>query len=75
MNNEEINYQLIKFEDGDFSLDVYQLIDDNTIWLTTNQMAKLFDKTSRTIINHIKRLPLLYDQRSNNDHFLEEQRK
>ena len=75
MNNEEINYQLIKFEDGDFSLDVYQLIDDNTIWLTTNQMSKLFDKTSRTIINHIKRLTLLRDQRSTNALFLEEQRK
>ncbi len=75
MNNEEINYQLIKFEDGDFSLDVYQLDADKTIWLSTNQMAKLFDKTSRTIINHIKRLPLLYDQRSSNALFLEEQRK
>ena len=31
MNNEEINYQLIKFEDGDYSLEVYQLNADKTI--------------------------------------------
>lgn len=75
MNNEEINYQLIKYEDGDFSLEVYQLDADKTIWLSTNQMGKLFDKSLRTTRDYIKKMPLLYEQRSNNAHFLEEQRQ
>jgi len=43
MKNEEKTYDLFKFEDGDFSLDVMVSFTDNTIWLTQEQMALLFD--------------------------------
>ena len=33
------NYELIKFEDGDFSLDVNVSPKDETVWLTQSQIA------------------------------------
>lgn len=34
---------MIKFEDGEFSLDVNVSPDEDTVWLTQNDMATLFD--------------------------------
>ena len=43
MNNEN-KYELIKFEDGDFSLDVNVSPDDETVWLTIEQLSTLFER-------------------------------
>ena len=54
MNNEEKKYDLIKFEDGEFSLDVNVSPDEETVWLTQNDMALLFEVDRTRITRHIK---------------------
>ena len=44
---------MIKFEDGDFNLDVNVSPNDDTVWLTANQMALLFERDEKTIRKHI----------------------
>ena len=46
-------YDLIKFEDGEFSLDVNVSPNEDTVWLTANQMAFLFERDEKTIRKHI----------------------
>ena len=53
MNNQEKKYELIKFEDGEFSLDVNVSPNDETVWLSQRLMAELFQKDVRTINEHI----------------------
>ena len=53
MNNKEKSYELIKFEDGDFSLDVKVSPTEDTVWLTQDQIATLFGKARNTISEHI----------------------
>ena len=53
MDIKEKNYELIKFEDGDFNLDVNVSPNDDTVWLTANQMALLFERDEKTIRKHI----------------------
>lgn len=53
MNNEEKHYDLIKFEDGSFSLDVKVSPNEDTVWLSANQMAFLFSRDEKTIRKHI----------------------
>ena len=53
MNNEENKYDLIKFEDGNFSLDVNVSPDEDTVWLSTNEIALLFERDPKTIRKHI----------------------
>ena len=59
-NNEiekiEKNYELIKFEDGDFELDVNVSPSEETVWLTQKQMALLFDVSVDNISLHIKNI-------------------
>ena len=55
MKNEN-KYELIKFEDGDFSLDVNVSPTEDTVWLTQEQIAKLFQKAKSTINEHIKKI-------------------
>ena len=50
------NYEIIKFVDGDFELDVNISPQQNTIWLTQNQIAKLFGKSRSTIAEHISNI-------------------
>ncbi|MCM1557660.1 MAG: virulence RhuM family protein [Anaeroplasma bactoclasticum] len=50
------NYDLIKFEDGEFSLDVNVSPNEDTVWLTQAQMAFLFQKDRKTITSHIKNI-------------------
>ena len=52
----EKNYELIKFEDGDFSLDVNVSPIEETVWLTQAQIAELFQKAKSTINEHIKKI-------------------
>lgn len=47
------NYQLIKFEDGDFSLDVNVSPNEDTVWLSRNEISLLFERDIKTISKHI----------------------
>ena len=49
-------YEIIKFVDGDFELDVNVSTQQNTIWLTQEQIAKLFEKSRSTITEHINNI-------------------
>ena len=51
MNNK--NYDLIKFEDGDFSLDVNVSPSEDTVWLNRQEMSLLFERDVKTISKHI----------------------
>lgn len=53
MINKENNYDLIKFEDGEFSLDVKVSPDEDTVWLTQKEIALLFSSTKNNISMHI----------------------
>ena len=53
MNNQEKKYELIKFEDGEFSLDVNVSPDEETVWLSANEIALLFNRDPKTIRKHI----------------------
>ena len=55
MKNEN-NYELIKFEDGDFSLDVNVSPNEETVWLTQAQIAELYAKARNTITEHINKI-------------------
>ena len=53
MNNQEKKYELIKFEDGEFSLDVNVSTDEETVWLSAQEMAYMFERDYKTIQKHI----------------------
>ncbi len=53
MLNKENNYELIKFEDGEISLDVTVSPDEDTVWLTQEEMADLFDVNIPAINKHV----------------------
>ena len=50
------NYELIKFEDGDFSLDVNVSPNEDTVWLTQAQIAELYERERSVITKHIKNI-------------------
>ena len=52
----EKNYELIKFEDGDFSLDVNVSPSEDTVWLNRNEISLLFDRDVKTIGKHINNI-------------------
>ena len=56
MNNSEKKYELIKFEDGEFSLDVIVSPDENTVWLTLDEIGVLFQRDRSVIGKHIKKI-------------------
>ena len=56
MNNEEKDKILIKFEDGDFSLDVNVSPDENTVWLTLEEIGLLFERDRSVIGKHIRKI-------------------
>lgn len=53
---EEKKYELIKFNDGEFSLDVNVSPSEDTIWLTQNDMSLLFEVDRTRITRHIKNI-------------------
>lgn len=53
---QETKYELIKFEDGEFSLDVNVSPNEDTVWLTQSEMASLFDVDRTRITRHIKNI-------------------
>ena len=50
------NYQLIKFEDGDFSLDVNVSPREDTVWLSLDQISVLFERDKSVISRHISNI-------------------
>ena len=56
MDNKENNYELIKFEDGDFSLDVKVAPNEDTVWLTQQQISDLYGRDISVISRHIKNI-------------------
>ena len=52
----ENKYELIKFEDGDFCLDVNVSPKEDTVWLTQKQMSLLFNVSVDNISLHIKNI-------------------
>ncbi len=49
-------YDLIKFTDGNFSLDVNVSPNEDTVWLTQSDIALLFVKDRKTINRHIQNI-------------------
>ena len=50
---ENKNYELIKFEDGDFSLDVNVSPIDDTVRLSLDEISTLFERDKSVISRHI----------------------
>ena len=51
-----MNNKIIKFENGDLQLDVGISPEQNTVWLTVEQICTLFNKNKSTISRHIKNI-------------------
>lgn len=49
-------YKVIKFVDNDFEIDVRTDKENDTVWLTQEQIAKLFGKSRSTITEHINNI-------------------
>jgi len=56
IKNLEKNYELIKFEEGDFSIDVNVSPSEETVWLNRIQLSLLFDRDIKTIGKHINNI-------------------
>ena len=50
------NNTLVMFHDGSFELDVRVSASENTVWLTLDQIASLFEKDKSTVSRHIKNI-------------------
>ena len=50
------NFDTIKFQDGDFEMDVNVSLEDNNIWLTIDEMANIFSKGRSAITKQINSL-------------------
>ena len=49
-------YELIKFTDSDLELDVNVSPEDETVWLTKDEMAQLFERDRTVISKHINNI-------------------
>ena len=49
-------YQLVRFEDNDFTLDVRTDVENETVWLTQEDIAYLFDRDQGVISRHINNI-------------------
>ena len=54
--NEETKYELVKFIDNELELEVSVSPKEETVWMTANQMALLFNKDEKTIRKHINNI-------------------
>lgn len=50
------NFKIVKFVDNNFEIDVRTDIDNETIWLTQEEMASLFDVDRSRIVRHINNI-------------------
>ena len=66
-----MNYELIKFENGGLELEVNVSPEEETVWLSKEQMSKLFGRERSVISKHIKNIfsEVEIDEESN-VHFL-----
>lgn len=55
-NNKEVNYEIVKFIDNNFELDVNVSPNEDTVWLTQDDIATLFDSSRSTITYHINKI-------------------
>lgn len=46
-------YSIVKFVDNDFELDVRTDLYHDTVWLTQDEMARLFDVDRTRIVRHV----------------------
>lgn len=49
-------YQIIKFQDGDFTLDIHVSSKEQTAWLTRDEIALLFERDRTVISKHINKI-------------------
>jgi len=49
-------YQIIKFKDGDFTLDIHVSSKEQTAWLTQDEIALLFERDRTVISKHINKV-------------------
>ena len=46
-------FKLVKFTDNNFEIDVRTDVDNETVWLSQDEMASLFDVDRSRIVRHI----------------------
>ena len=63
--NKTNNYDIVKFIDGEFELEVNVSPEEETIWLTLDQIAKLFNRDKSVISRHIKNILFSYELNEN----------
>ena len=56
MWKEQMESNIVIFQDKDIKLEVPISLEKDTVWLTSNQMAELFDKDEKTIRKHINNI-------------------
>ena len=49
-------YELVKFVDGSFELEVNVSPEEDTVWLTQQQMVLLFQTSRSNIVEHIRNI-------------------
>ena len=54
--NEDGNFDIIIYDNGAFNINVRVSLEDDTVWLTQDQIAKLFETTQQNISQHIKNI-------------------
>ncbi len=54
--SEAKNYDIVKFESGNVLLDVRVSPDEETIWLTQQEIAELFETSKQNISSHINKI-------------------
>ena len=58
-------YEVIKFKDNEFEMDVNVSPNEETVWLTIEQIALLFEKDRKTITRHIQNILKEYELMEN----------
>ena len=56
MSNNEKNYEIVKFKDDGLELDVNVSAKEDTVWLTIEQIAQLFERDRSVISRHINNI-------------------
>ena len=49
-------YEVIKFKDNEFEMDVNVSPNEETVWLSLNEICLLFDRDKSVISRHIKNI-------------------
>lgn len=60
-----MKYEVVKFVDDEFELEVNVSPKEETIWLTQNEIAQLFVKDRKTITRHIQNILKDFELREN----------